>query len=238
MKFFLDTANLGEIREAASWGVLDGITTNPSLVSKEGRDFKELIREICSIVDGPVSAEVVAITKDEIVEEGLELAKIHRNIVVKVPLIVEGLKAVKVLSAKGIKINVTLCFSANQALLAAKAGATYISPFIGRLDDISHDGMAVIRDIKTIYQNYGYSTQILTASIRHPLHVLEAAKIGSDVATMPFKVLEQIVKHPLTDIGLKRFLSDWDKFAKEKEGFFPPKDGSALRLAEKAHGVS
>ena len=215
MKFFLDTANLDEIREAASWGVLDGVTTNPSLVSKEGREFKELIREICHIVDGPVSAEVVAVTKDEIIEEAHELIHIHRNVVVKVPLIVEGLKAVKILSGEKIKVNVTLCFSANQALLAAKAGATYISPFIGRLDDISHDGMALIRDIKMIYSNYGYSTQILTASIRHPLHVLEAAKAGSEVATMPFKVLEQIVKHPLTDIGLKRFLADWEKFVKE-----------------------
>lgn len=215
MKFFLDTANLDEIREAASWGVLDGITTNPSLVSKEGQDFKGLIREICTIVDGPVSAEVVSITKDEMIKEAHELIQIHRNVVVKVPLIVEGLKAVKVLSSEKIKVNVTLCFSANQALLAAKAGATYVSPFIGRLDDISHDGMALIRDIKLIYKNYEYPTQILTASIRNPLHVLEAAKAGSDVATMPFKVLEQIVKHPLTDIGLKRFLADWDKFVKE-----------------------
>ena len=215
MKFFLDTANLDEIREAASWGVLDGITTNPSLVSKEGCDFKDLIREICRIVNGPVSAEVVSVTKDEMVKEAHSLVKIHPNVVVKIPLIVEGLKAVKALSGEGIKVNVTLCFSANQALLAAKAGATYISPFIGRLDDISHDGMSLIRDIKTIYNNYGYKTQILTASIRHPLHVQEAAKIGSDVATMPFKVLEQIVKHPLTDIGLKKFLSDWDKFVKE-----------------------
>lgn len=215
MKFFLDTANLDEIREAASWGVLDGITTNPSLVSKEGQDFKELIREICAIVNGPVSAEVVGVTKDEIIEEAHELIRIHRNVVVKVPLIVEGLKAVKILSGEKIKVNVTLCFSANQALLAAKAGATYISPFIGRLDDISHEGMNLIRDIKTIYKNYGYLTQILTASIRNPIHVLEAAKAGSDVATMPFKVLEQIVKHPLTDIGLKCFLADWDKFVKE-----------------------
>ena len=226
MKFFLDTANLDEIREAASWGVLDGVTTNPSLVGTESRDFKELIREICSVVDGPVSAEVVAVAKEEMLEEAHELAKIHRNVVVKIPLIVEGLKAVKTLSQEKIKTNVTLCFSANQALLAAKAGATYISPFIGRLDDISHDGMAVIQDIKTIYKNYNYSTQILTASIRNPLHVLEAAKMGSDAATMPFKVLEQLVKHPLTDLGLKRFLSDWDKYVKEKEGFL------------KAHGVS
>ncbi len=226
MKFFLDTANLDEIREAASWGVLDGITTNPSLVGKESRDFKELIREICSIVDGPISAEVVALTKEEMLQEAHELAKIHRNVVVKIPLIVEGLKAVKVLSQEKIKTNVTLCFSANQALLAAKAGASYISPFVGRLDDISHDGMALSRDIKTIYNNYGFSTQVLTASIRDPLHVIEAAKMGSDIATMPFKVLEQLVKHPLTDIGLKRFLADWDKYIKEKESFL------------KAHGVS
>lgn len=215
MKFFLDTANLDEIREAASWGVLDGITTNPSLVSKEGRNFKELIREICNIVNGPISAEVVATTCEAMVQEGHELAKIHKNVVVKIPLIVEGLKAVKILSSEGIKVNVTLCFSANQALLAAKAGATYISPFIGRLDDISQDGMSIIKDIKLIYDNYRFSTQILTASIRHPLHVLEAAKAGSHVATMPFKVLEQMIKHPLTDIGLKRFLADWDKFVKE-----------------------
>ena len=215
MKFFLDTANLDEIREAASWGVLDGITTNPSLVSKEGRDFKDLIREICTIVDGPISAEVVSTTKEEMVEEGRELSRIHRNVVVKVPLIVEGLKAVKVLSQEKIKTNVTLCFSANQALLAAKAGATYISPFIGRLDDISQDGMALIRDIKTIYSNFGFQTQILTASVRHPIHVLEAAKAGSDVATIPFKVLEQLIKHPLTDSGLKRFLADWNQFVRE-----------------------
>ena len=215
MKFFLDSANVDEIREAASWGVLDGITTNPSLVSKEGKNFKELIREICNLVDGPVSAEVIAVVKDEIIEEAHELARIHRNIVVKVPLIVEGLKAVKTLSREGIKTNVTLCFSATQALLAAKAGATYISPFIGRLDDISHDGMSVIRDIKTIYTNFRYATQILTASVRDPLHVLEAAKAGSDVATMPFRILEQIVKHPLTDIGLKQFLADWNQYVKE-----------------------
>lgn len=215
MKFFLDTANLDEIREAATWGVLDGITTNPSLVSKEGRDFKDLIREICKIVDGPVSAEVVSTTKEEMVEEGRELSHLHRNVVVKIPLIVEGLKAVKALSREGVKTNVTLCFSANQALLAAKAGATYISPFIGRLDDVSQDGMTLIRDIKTIYSNYGFQTQILTASVRHPLHVLEAAKAGSDVATIPFKVLEQIVKHPLTDIGLKRFLADWNQYVRE-----------------------
>lgn len=215
MKFFLDTGNLNEIKEAASWGVVDGVTTNPSLVSKEGKDFKQLIKEICQIVDGPISAEVVGTVCESMLEEARELVKIHRNVVVKIPLIVEGLKAVKVLSGEGIKTNVTLCFSATQALLAAKAGATYISPFIGRLDDISSTGMDLIKDIKTIYQNYAFKTQILTASIRHPLHVLEAAKYGSDVATMPFKVLQQIVKHPLTDIGLKAFLSDWDKFVKE-----------------------
>lgn len=215
MKFFLDTGNIEEIKEAASWGVLDGVTTNPSLVSKEGKDFKSLIREICSIINGPVSAEVVGTTKQAMLDEAHDLVNIHPNIVVKIPLIVEGLKAVKVLAAEKIKTNVTLCFSANQALMAAKAGATYISPFIGRLDDISIEGMDVIKDIKVIYQNYGFKTQILTASIRHPLHLLEAAKVGSDAATMPFKVLEQIVKHPLTDIGLKRFLADWDKFVKE-----------------------
>ena len=218
MKFFLDTANLDEISEAASWGVLDGVTTNPSLVSKEGQDFKQLIREICVLVHGPVSAEVVAITKSGMLAEAYDLVGIHANVVVKIPLIVEGLKAVKELSAKGIKTNVTLCFSANQALLAAKAGATYISPFIGRLDDISHDGMSLIRDIKTIYTQFGFKTQVLTASIRHPLHVLEAAKLGSDVATMPFKVLEQIVKHPLTDIGLKKFLADWEQFQTTNAG--------------------
>ncbi len=215
MKFFLDTGNLDEIKEAASWGVLDGVTTNPSLVSKEGKNFKELIKDICLIVNGPVSAEVVGTTKQAMLDEAHDLVKIHPNVVVKIPLIVEGLKAVKILCAEKIKTNVTLCFSANQALLAAKAGATYISPFIGRLDDISIEGMDVIKDIKLIYQNYGFKTQILTASIRHPLHLLEAAKYGSDVATMPFKVLEQVVKHPLTDIGLKRFLADWDKFVKE-----------------------
>ena len=215
MKLCLDTANLAEIKEAASWGVLDGVTTNPSLVSKEGTDFKELIHNICLIVDGPVSAEVVSVTKDEMIPEARELAKIHKNVVVKIPLIVEGLKAVKVLSAEGIRVNVTLCFSASQALLAAKAGATYISPFIGRLDDICYEGMAVIRDIKQIYLNYGFKTKILTASVRNPLHVLEAAKAGADIATLPFTVLQQLVKHPLTDIGLKRFLADWDKYAKE-----------------------
>jgi transaldolase len=211
MKLFVDTANVGEIREAASLGILDGVTTNPSLVAKEKRDFKELIKEICSIVDGPVSAEVVATDYRGMLSEARDLVKIHDNIVVKIPLIKEGLKAVKSLKAEGIKANVTLCFSATQALLAAKAGAYFISPFIGRLDDISHTGMDLIRDIVTIYRNYDMKTEVLVASIRHPLHVLEAAKIGADIASMPFKVFEQLVKHPLTDIGLKRFLEDWKK---------------------------
>ena len=214
MKFFLDTAHIHEIEEAASWGVLDGVTTNPSLVSKVGGDFKQLIEEICTMVNGPVSAEVVSLTREEMVEEARELAGIHKNVVVKIPLIVEGLKTVKILTSEGINVNVTLCFSANQALLAAKAGATYVSPFVGRLDDISHEGLAVIRDIKQIYVNYGYKTKILTASVRNPLHVLEAAKAGADVVTMPFQVLQQLVKHPLTDIGLERFLADWEKGAK------------------------
>lgn len=211
MKLFVDTANVGEIREAASLGILDGVTTNPSLVAKEKRDFKELIKEICSIVDGPVSAEVVATDYQGMLSEARDLVKIHDNIVVKIPLIKEGLKAVKSLKAEGIRANVTLCFSATQALLAAKAGAYFISPFIGRLDDISHTGMDLIRDIVTIYRNYDMKTEVLVASIRHPLHVLEAAKIGADIASMPFKVFEQLVKHPLTDIGLKRFLEDWKK---------------------------
>lgn len=214
MKIFLDTANVQEIKEAMSWGVLDGVTTNPSLVSKEARDFRSLLLEICAIVDGPVSAEVVATTAEGMITEGRSLAQIHENIVVKIPLLVEGLKAVKALSADGIRVNVTLCFSSTQALLAAKAGAAYISPFVGRLDDISHQGMEVVREIKMIYSQYNLPTQILAASLRHPLHVVEAAKLGVDVATLPFKVLEQMVKHPLTDIGLERFLKDWQKFSK------------------------
>lgn len=214
MKIFLDTANVDEIREAASWGVLDGITTNPSLVSKEGRDFKGLLLEICSLVKGPISAEVVGTTKEEMLREAHILAAVHEQIVVKIPLIVEGLKAVKVLSSEGIRTNVTLCFSPTQALLAAKAGASYISPFVGRLDDISHEGMETIRVIKTIYTQYGFTTEILAASLRHPLHVVEAAKIGADIGTMPFKVLEQLIKHPLTDLGLERFLKDWRVFQK------------------------
>jgi len=211
MKFFIDTANLSEIREASSWGIVDGVTTNPSLVVKEGLDFGDLLREICGIVDGPISAEVVSVEAQGMIREGRELSRIHKNIVVKAPLTAEGLKAVKVMASEGIRTNVTLCFSATQALLAAKAGASFISPFIGRLDDISQPGMQLIRDIKTIYQNYGFRTEILVASVRHPIHILEAALIGADVATAPFKVLEMLVKHPLTDIGLAKFLKDWEK---------------------------
>jgi len=215
MKFFIDTANIAEIREAASMGVLDGVTTNPSLVAKEGKDFHKLLEEICAIVDGPISAEVISVDFDGIMKEGRELSKIHRNIVVKVPLIKEGLKAVKALKAEGIRTNVTLCFSPTQALVAAKAGAYFISPFIGRLDDISHSGMDLIRQIVTIYRNYQYETQVLVASVRHPLHVVEAAMIGADICTIPFKVIEQLIKHPLTDIGLQKFLEDWNKSQKK-----------------------
>lgn len=216
MKFFIDTANIAEIKEAASFGVLDGVTTNPSLVAKEGKDFRTLLEEICAIVDGPISAEVISLEYDGIMKEGRELAKIHKNIVVKVPLVKEGLKAVKALKAEGIRSNVTLCFSPSQALLAAKAGAYFISPFIGRLDDISQNGMELIRQVVTIYRNYHYDTQVLVASVRHPLHVVEAAMIGADICTIPFKVIEQLIKHPLTDIGLQKFLEDWNRSQKKK----------------------
>ncbi len=211
MKFFIDTANIVEIREAASLGVLDGVTTNPSLVAKEGRDFHSVLREIVSLVNGPISAEVTATDRDGMLAQGRELAKIHPNITVKVPLTKDGLQACKELRGEGTAVNVTLCFSPSQALLAAKADATYISPFIGRLDDVSHEGMDVIRQIRTIYDNYGYETQILAASIRHPLHLVDCALAGADVATMPFKVVMQLLKHPLTDIGLEKFLADWEK---------------------------
>jgi len=214
MRIFLDTANITEIREAASMGILDGITTNPSLVAKEGRDFKELLKEICSVVDGDISAEVVATELDGMLKEGRDLAKIDDKIVVKVPLIKEGLKAVKRFKAEGIRTNVTLCFSPNQALLAAKAGAYLVSPFVGRLDDIGTDGMELIQQILTIYRNYDYDTQVLVASIRHPIHVVQAAMMGADVGTMPFGVFTQLIKHPLTDIGLERFLADWKKLQK------------------------
>ena len=211
MKFFIDTASITEIKEAASLGILDGVTTNPSLVAKEGKDFRKLLEEICAIVDGDISAEVVSTDCDGMLKEGRELAKIHKNIVVKIPLIREGLKAVKILKGEGIRTNVTLCFSPNQALMAAKAGAYIISPFIGRLDDISIDGMDLIKQIVTIYRNYEFKTQVLVASVRHPVHVVEAAMIGAEICTMPFKVIDQLIRHPLTDIGLERFLADWKK---------------------------
>ena len=210
MKIFLDTGNIKEIREAASFGILDGVTTNPSLVSKEGRDFKDLLLEICSVVDGPISAEVVSIEADSMVKEGRDLAKIHKNIVVKCPLIPEGIKATKRLASEGIRVNVTLCFSPTQALLAAKAGAWCVSPFIGRLDDISSDGMELIRQIVTIFENYDFPTRVLVASVRHPQHVVEAALAGGHISTLPFKVFQQLFKHPLTDNGLKQFLADWE----------------------------
>jgi len=215
MRIFIDTANLKEIKEAADMGLLDGVTTNPSLVAKEGhKDFKAMLKQICELVDGDISAEVVSTTCDEIVREAEELAKIHKNIVIKVPLIKEGLKAVKILSSKNIKTNVTLCFSVSQAILAAKAGAYLVSPFVGRLDDISQNGMDLIAQIVTAYRNYGYKTQVLVASVRNPMHFVEAAMIGADVCTIPFKVIEQLIKHPLTDIGLEKFLDDWKKLNK------------------------
>lgn len=216
MKFFIDTANLEEIREAASWGILDGVTTNPSLVAREKRDFKDLIREICAVVEGPISAEVLSTEKEGMLREGRELAKIHRNVVIKLPLTADGLKTAKIFSAEGIKTNVTLCFSPSQAILAAKAGATFLSPFVGRLDDISQPGMDLIKTIRTIYANYNYPTQIIVASIRHPLHIVDAALMGADICTVPFKVLEGLVKHPLTDIGIARFLKDWEKVGSPK----------------------
>lgn len=214
MKFFIDSADIEEIREAKALGVLDGVTTNPSLVAKTGRKFNDVLDDICKEVNGPISAEVVATDCDGIVKEGKELAHINKNIVVKVPLIPEGLKATKILTEQGIGVNVTLCFSPTQALLAAKAGATYISPFVGRLDDISQDGMELIDQIVRIYQNYTFETEVLVASVRHPVHVLQSALIGADVATCPLKVIHQLAKHPLTDIGLERFLKDWENVPK------------------------
>ncbi len=211
MKFFLDTANLDEIREAVSMGLLDGVTTNPSLIAKEHADFKKRIVEICELVQGPVSAEVTCTDTEGMCRQGRELAKLHRWVVVKTPTTKEGLKAAKCLVGDGIKVNVTLCFSPSQALLVAKTGATYVSPFLGRLDDISHVGMDLVRDIVTIYRNYSFKTQVLAASLRHPLHIVDAAKAGADVATMPFKVFEQLLKHPLTEKGQDQFLKDWEK---------------------------
>ena len=208
MKFFIDTANLDQIRQAASYGILDGVTTNPSLIAKEGNSQYDQIRAICEIVDGDISAEVVSVEADEMIREGRDLAAIHPNVVVKCPLIREGIKATKALSSEGIRVNVTLCFSATQALIAAKAGAYFISPFLGRLDDIAIEGMALIRDIVAIYKNYGFQTQVLVASLRGPLHVKEAALAGAHIGTLPFKVLDQLFNHPLTDIGLEKFLAD------------------------------
>jgi len=213
MKFFIDTANIEEIKKAKDMGLLDGVTTNPSLVSKEGRNFRELIKEICGIVDGPVNGEVVSTDSKGMINEARELAKLADNMVIKIPLIKDGLKAVKVLAEEGIKTNVTLCFSPIQALMAAKAGAAYISPFVGRLDDISHMGMELVEQIIAIYDNYGYETEVIVASIRNPIHVLEAALMSADISTIPFKVMEQLIKHPLTDIGLEKFLADWKKMA-------------------------
>jgi transaldolase len=213
MKFFIDTANVQEIRKAASWGILDGVTTNPSLAAKEGKNFIELLKEICAVVPGPVSAEVVSTTTEEMVKEGRELSRIAKNITVKIPCIAAGIPAIKTLSSEGIAINTTLIFSSTQALIAAKAGATYVSPFVGRLDDISTVGMDVVRQIRTIFDNYDFPTQILAASIRNPVHVVEAAMAGADIATMPFAVIEALVKHPLTDVGLKKFLDDWQKLS-------------------------
>ena len=213
MKFFLDSANLDEIKEIAATGILDGITTNPSLVSNEGeqKGFQELVKEICEIVQGPVSAEVISTEFKKMVKEAEELAKIHKHIVVKMPLTEDGIKATKYVSDNGINVNVTLVFSASQAILAAKAGAKYVSPFIGRLDDISNSGMQLVEEIVQIYDNYDFSTEILVASIRHPMHIAESALLGADVATMPYKIFKQLYKHPLSDIGLERFLADWGK---------------------------
>lgn len=214
MKIFIDTANIDEIKRVAAWGILDGVTTNPSLIAKEGRDLKEVIQEICSIVDGPISAEVISLDSDGMVKEARELAKIHKNIVIKIPMCEEGLKAVHVLSKEGIRTNVTLIFSAQQAILAAKAGASFVSPFVGRLDDIGNGGVPVIGDIAKIFGYYGIKTEIIAASIRTPMNVLECAKAGAHIATIPYKVLSQMLKHPLTDIGIAKFLDDYKKSSK------------------------
>ncbi|MCX5693835.1 MAG: fructose-6-phosphate aldolase [Candidatus Omnitrophica bacterium] len=216
MKIFIDTANVKEIKEAASLGLIDGVTTNPTLMAKEGRDPEQVLKEICALVSGPVSAEVISLESVGMVNEARQLVKLAKNIVVKIPLTREGLKAVKILDGEGIKTNVTLCFSAAQALLVAKAGATYISPFIGRLDDIAQEGMKLISDIKKIYENYNFKTQIIVASVRNPMHVVDAALIGADIATIPYLVIEQLIKHPLTDIGISRFLDDYKKIPQGK----------------------
>jgi transaldolase len=214
MKFFIDTAIVEEIRAAHDMGLVDGVTTNPSLVAKSGRDFKEVITEITTIVDGPISAEVIALDSAGMLEEARALAKMHSNIVVKVPMTAEGLKATRILAEEDIRVNMTLVFSPLQALLAAKAGAAYISPFVGRLDDVGHDGMEGVEQIRTILDNYGFTAEIIVASVRHPLHVLNAALMGADICTIPYGVLQQLVKHPLTDVGIERFLADWKKTQK------------------------
>ena len=211
MKFFIDTANVEQIREAKNMGMADGVTTNPSLIAKEGRDFKEIITEICEIVDGPISAEVIALDAEGMIREARELAKIHKNIVVKIPMTIDGMKAVRTLSDEGIGSNVTLVFSPLQALMAAKAGATYVSPFVGRLDDLSQDGMNLVEQILTMYTNYGFETEVIVASVRHPLHVLSAGMMGAHIATIPFKVLDKLAAHPMTDKGIEAFLADWNK---------------------------
>jgi len=210
MKLFIDTANVEEIKEINEWGVICGVTTNPSLIAKEGRDFKEVINEITNIVDGPISAEVISLESEGMIKEARELAKIHPNIVIKIPMTSEGLKAVSILSKESIKTNVTLVFSPSQALLAARAGASFVSPFVGRMDDIGNEGMAIIRDIVDIYKNYDIKTEIIAASIRHPMHVLEAAKAGAHIATVPYKIFNQMVSHPMTDAGIDKFLRDWE----------------------------
>jgi len=214
MKFFLDTANVNEIREAASWGILDGVTTNPSLIAKENIPFRDLISAICGIVSGPVSVECLSDKAPDMVREGRELAKMGSQIAVKIPITIEGLKAIKVLSSEGIMVNTTLIFSSSQALLAAKAGAKFVSPFIGRLDDVSQEGMGLIEEIVTIFENYRFPTEVIVASIRHPRHVVDAALLGADIATIPFAVMDKLVKHPLTDLGIERFMKDWGKAKK------------------------
>ncbi len=211
MKFFIDTANIDEIKKAVDMGLVDGVTTNPSLIARENKPFVEILKEICAVVDGPISAEVVSLDAEGMLAEGRELAALNPNIVIKVPLITEGLKAVKMFAAEGIKTNVTLVFSSAQALLAAKAGATFVSPFVGRLDDLSQTGMDLVADILNVYDNYGYETEVIVASVRSPMHVMDAALMGADIATIPFKVIAQLAKHPLTDIGMEQFLADWEK---------------------------
>ncbi|HMA85822.1 MAG TPA: fructose-6-phosphate aldolase [Desulfosalsimonadaceae bacterium] len=216
MKFFIDTANVDEIREARNMGMVDGVTTNPTLISREGRDFKEIITEICDIVDGPISAEAISLDADGMINEARDLAKIHDNIVVKIPMTIDGMKAVRTLSLEGIHTNVTLVFSPLQALMAAKAGATYVSPFVGRLDDLSQDGMTLVEQILNMYTNYGFETEVIVASVRNPLHVLSAAMMGAHIATIPFKVLDKLAAHPMTDKGIQAFLADWDKFSEKQ----------------------